>query len=153
MVEVTRDEKEIEADSEDEDDFDFDAFMADDEYSDFDEFMALSDPENSDIDSEREDDSEPDSDSETSGSEDDIEAPSLLTAVPPKVLEPYHRIRKIQQAMSQTAISKGYRICRDNYNQTVRPHFAHSDKIKMLLPCVRSAEPGRWYLPCRTQWI
>jgi hypothetical protein len=46
--------------------------------------------------------------------------------LPPKVLEPYHRIKKIQRVIS-TAKPKGYRMCGDNIDMTVRRRFMRSD--------------------------
>ena len=129
-------------DSEHEDyaDFDFDSIMADDKYSDFyfDGYMTIFYSDSSDVEDDMDEgchkdyepDSDSDSDSENSGSDD--ETPTLLTAVPPKVLEPYHHIEKIQR-FTTTAIPKGYRICGDNIDKTVQPRFARSGKKNLSL--------------------
>lgn len=85
------------------------------------------------------------SDSE-SGSETDLDdTPTPLVAVPPKVLEPYLCIKRIQRVTS-TSVPKWYRICGDNLDKTVKPRFMHSDKKNRSLhyfhALICSAEPS-----------
>lgn len=130
-------------------DFDFDAFISihdsedidDDSLSfDFDAFISVSDSEevseetagnvevaelsdlSSDIDS--------DTESDESESEDGPNNP-LLIAAAPQVLEPYCHISRISGI--SYSLPKGYRICGDNIDKTVRPRYMRSDKANKSL--------------------
>ena len=136
-VKVIRDEKENEAVDSDDDFTDFD-FDANDEYTfsdlDVDEFVASLESDNSDgedcmdMSGEEDSDNETSDDNETSESDDDsdCEVPTPLTALPPKVLEPYHLIQRVQR-VKLAAMPKGYRLCGDNIDMSVRPRFKRSD--------------------------
>ena len=120
---------------EDNSDIDLDAFMIDDEYNNFNldsvcfnEIRNFSDSESSEAEDSMDESSEAsESESNSDTTESTEETPILLIAPPPKVLEPSHHIQKIQR-MTSTAVPKGYRICGDNIDKTVRPRFMRSDR-------------------------